>query len=149
MIVSIRKGMTKSRDELVSQLVTIQYERNDIDFQRNRFRVRGDVVEIFPVSSNETAVRVEFFGDEIDRISEINVVTGEILRTLAHVAIFPASHYITGKERLNAAIDDIEQEMRERVEYFKALKTIQGFSQGASRGLCRLRCSTSSRRTFC
>ena len=80
MIVSIRKGMTKSRDELVSQLVTIQYERNDIDFQRNRFRVRGDVVEIFPVSSNETAVRVEFFGDEIDRISEINVVTGEILR---------------------------------------------------------------------
>ncbi len=119
MIVSIRKGMTKSRDELVSQLVTIQYERNDIDFQRNRFRVRGDVVEIFPVSSNETAVRVEFFGDEIDRISEINVVTGEILRTLAHVAIFPASHYITGKERLNAAIDDIEQEMRERVEYFK------------------------------
>lgn len=120
MIVSVRKGMEKSRDELVSELVSIQYERNDIDFQRDRFRVRGDVVEVFPASHNETAIRIEFFGDEIDRITEINVVTGEVIRSLVHAAIFPASHYITGKDRLHAAIEDIEQEMRERVEYFKA-----------------------------
>lgn len=120
MIVSIRKGMEKSRDQLISELVMIQYERNDIDFQRNRFRVRGDVVEIYPVSSNDTAVRVEFFGDDIDRITEINVVTGEVLHSLLHAAIFPASHYITGRDRLNAAIADIEEEMRERVEYFKS-----------------------------
>ncbi len=120
MIVSVRKGMEKSRDELISELVSIQYERNDIDFQRDRFRVRGDVVEVFPASHNETAIRIEFFGDEIDRITEINVVTGEAIRSLVHAAIFPASHYITGKDRLHAAIEDIEQEMRERVEYFKA-----------------------------
>lgn len=120
MIVSVRKGMTKSRDELINELVTIQYERNDIDFQRNRFRVRGDVVEVFPASHNETAIRIEFFGDEIDRITEINVVTGEAIHTLLHAAIFPASHYITGKDRLNAAILDIEEEMRNRVEYFRA-----------------------------
>ena len=120
MIVSVRKGMEKSRDELVSELVSIQYERNDIYFQRDRFRVRGDVVEVFPASHNETAIRIEFFGDEIDRITEINVVTGEVIRSLVHAAIFPASHYITGKDRLHAAIEDIEQEMRERVEYFKA-----------------------------
>ena len=119
MIVSVRKGMSKSRDELVSELVSIQYERNDIDFQRNRFRVRGDVVEVFPASHNETAIRIEFFGDEIDCITEINVVTGEVLHSLAHAAIFPASHYITGKDKLNAAIEDIEAEMRERVKYFK------------------------------
>lgn len=119
-IVSIRRGMTKSRDELLSELVSIQYERNDIDFQRNRFRVRGDVVEIYPTGSNDTAVRVEFFGDEIDRISEINVVTGEVICSLAHVPIFPASHYITGKDKLHDAIEDIEAEMRERVEYFKS-----------------------------
>lgn len=119
-IVSIRRGKQKSRDELLSELVGIQYERNDIDFQRNRFRVRGDVVEIYPTGSNDTAVRVEFFGDEIDRISEINVVTGEIISSLAHVPIFPASHYITGKEKLHDAIEDIEAEMRERVEYFKS-----------------------------
>ena len=119
MIVSIRKGMQKSREQLISELVMIQYERNDIDFQRNRFRVRGDVVEIFPVSHNETAIRVEFFGDEIDRITEINVVTGEAISTLAHAAIFPASHYITGRDRLHDAVEDIEKEMRERVEYFK------------------------------
>lgn len=119
-IVSIRQGMTKSRDELLSELVSIQYERNDVDFQRNRFRVRGDVVEIFPTGSSDTAIRVEFFGDEIDRISEINTVTGEVLSSLAHVPIFPASHYITGKDKLHAAIEDIEKEMRERVEYFKS-----------------------------
>ncbi len=119
-IVSLRRGMTKSRDQLLSELVSIQYERNDIDFQRNRFRVRGDVVEIFPSGSNDTAVRVEFFGDEIDRINEINVVTGEVISSLAHVPIFPASHYITSKEKLHDAIEDIEAEMRERVEYFKS-----------------------------
>lgn len=119
MIVSVRRGMTKSRDQLINELVMIQYERNDIDFARNRFRVRGDVVEIFPVSHNETAIRVEFFGDEIDRITEINTVTGEAIHTLSHAAIFPASHYITGRDRLNAAIEDIEAEMRQRVQYFR------------------------------
>ena len=89
MIVSVRKGMEKSRDELISELVSIQYERNDIDFQRDRFRVRGDVVEVFPASHNETAIRIEFFGDEIDRITEINVVTGEVIRSLVHAAISP------------------------------------------------------------
>ena len=120
MIVSVRQGMQKSREELLSELVSIQYERNDIDLQRNRFRVRGDVVEIFPVASNDKVIRVEFFGDEIERISEINNVTGEVLHTLSHAPIFPASHYITGRDKLNAAIADIEQEMLERVEYFKA-----------------------------
>ena len=119
-IVSLRRGMTKSRDELLSELVEIQYERNDIDFQRNRFRVRGDVVEIYPSGSNDSAIRVEFFGDEIDRINEINVVTGEVLSSLAHVPIFPASHYITSKDKLHNAIEDIEAEMRERVEFFKS-----------------------------
>ncbi len=119
-IVSLRQGMTKSRDELLSELVAIQYERNDVDFQRNRFRVRGDVVEIFPTGSNDTAIRVEFFGDEIDRINEINTVTGEVISSLAHVPIFPASHYITGKDKLHAAIENIETEMRERVEYFRS-----------------------------
>lgn len=119
-IVSLRRGMTKSRDALLSELVSIQYERNDIDFQRNRFRVRGDVVEIYPTGSNDTAIRVEFFGDEIDRINEINVVTGEVISSLAHVPIFPASHYITGKDKLHAAIEDIEAEMRERVEFFRS-----------------------------
>lgn len=120
LVVSLRTGMEKSRDELLSELVSIQFERNDIDFQRNRFRVRGDVVEIFPTRSENVAVRVEFFGDEIDRLSEINVVTGEILRSMSHVIIFPASHYITGKDKLHDAIEEIEQELRERVEYFKS-----------------------------
>ena len=119
-IVSLRRGMTKSRDELLSELVAIQYERNDVDFQRNRFRVRGDVVEIFPTGSNDTAIRVEFFGDEVDRINEINVVTGEVISSLEHVPIFPASHYITSKDKLHEAIEDIEAEMRERVEFFKS-----------------------------
>ena len=119
-IVSLRRGMTKSRDELLSELVGIQYERNDIDFQRNRFRVRGDVVEIYPTGSNDSAIRVEFFGDEIDRINEINTVTGEVISSLAHVPIFPASHYITGRDKLHDAIEDIEAEMRERVEFFKS-----------------------------
>lgn len=120
MIVSIRQGMEKSRDELIAELVSIQYERNDVDFQRNRFRVRGDVVEIFPTNYNDCAIRVEFFGDEIDRINEINTVTGEVVSTLAHAAIFPATHYVTGREKLKEALEDIEKEMYERVEYFKS-----------------------------
>lgn len=119
MVVSIRKGMEKSRDELLNQLVSIQFERNDISFERNRFRVRGDTVEIFPSNHTDTAYRVEFFGDEIDRISEINVVTGEIIDFLNHVAIFPATHYIVGRDKLNDAIEEIKEELDERIEYFK------------------------------
>lgn len=119
MVVSIRKGMEKSRDELLNQLVSIQFERNDISFERNRFRVRGDTVEIFPSNHTDTAYRVEFFGDEIDRISEINVVTGEVIDFLNHVAIFPATHYIVGREKLNDAIEEIKEELVERIEYFK------------------------------
>ncbi len=120
MVVNLRVGMNKSREELLSELVSIQFERNDIDLQRNRFRVRGDVVEILPTRSEDVAVRVEFFGDEIDRLSEINIVTGEVLRTMTHVIIFPASHYITGKDKLHDAIEDIEAEMRQQVEFFKS-----------------------------
>jgi len=119
MVVSVRKGMEKSRDELLAQLVGIQFERNDIAFERNRFRVRGDTVEIFPSNHTDTAYRIEFFGDEIDRITEINVVTGEIIDFLNHVAIFPASHYIVGREKLNEAIEEIQQELDERIEFFK------------------------------
>ncbi len=119
MTLSIRKGMEKPRDEVLAKLVEMQYERNDINFVRNKFRVRGDVLEIFPADSTDTAVRVEFFGDEIDRISEINVITGEILATLQHIMIFPASHYIIGREKLRSAISDIELELEERVKFFK------------------------------
>lgn len=119
MIVSLRPGMEKSRDQLLSELVAIQYERNDINFVRNKFRVRGDVVEIFPASSNENAIRVEFFGDEIDRITEINVLTGEILAVLQHAAIFPASHYIVNGEKMNEAIKEIDKELGQRIEYFQ------------------------------
>lgn len=120
MTVSIRPGMEKSRDQLLDELVAIQYERNDINFVRNKFRVRGDVVEIFPASSNENAIRVEFFGDEIDRISEINVLTGEVLAVLKHAAIFPASHYIVSVEKMNDAIKEIDRELAERIEYFQS-----------------------------
>ena len=119
MIVSLRPGMEKSRDQLLSELVAIQYERNDINFVRNKFRVRGDVVEIFPASSNENAIRVEFFGDEIDRTTEINVFTGEILAVLQHAAIFPASHYIVNGEKMNEAIKEIDKELGQRIEYFQ------------------------------
>lgn len=118
MVVSIRKGMEKSRDKLLSELVGIQYERNDIAFERNKFRVRGDVVEIFPSSHTDTAYRVEFFGDEIDRISEINVITGELISTLNHVAVFPASHYIVARDKMSQAIEDIREELDERVRFF-------------------------------
>ena len=120
MVISLRQGMTKDRDELIRKLVEIQYERNDINFVRNKFRVRGDVVEIFPAYSSETAIRVEFFGDEVDRICEINTVTGEVKNVVSYVAIYPASHYIVPRERLMAGIEEIRRECDERVEYFRA-----------------------------
>ncbi len=119
MVISLRVGMQKSRDELVHKLVDLQYERNDINFVRNKFRVRGDVVEIFPAYSYENAVRVEFFGDEIERICEINALTGEVKLILPHVAIYPASHYIVSNSKKEAALVEIQREMEERVEYFK------------------------------
>ena len=119
MVISLRPGMKKERDELVKKLVELQYERNDVNLTRNKFRVRGDVLEIFPAISDNTVIRVEFFGDEIDRISEINSTTGEMKTTIKHVAIYPASHYIVPKEKLNKAISEIEAELKERVEYFR------------------------------
>ncbi len=118
MVISLRPGMEKSRDELIAKLIEIQYDRNDINFVRNKFRVRGDVVEIFPVYTNESAIRVEFFGDEVDRICEINPLTGEIKATLSHVAIYPASHYVVGPEKMERAIAEIREEMEQRVEEF-------------------------------
>lgn len=118
MVVSLRTGMEKSRDALITKLVEIQYERNDVSFQRNMFRVRGDVVEIYPVYSSETAIRVEFFGDEIDRIREINALTGIVKRELSHAAIYPASHYVQPPERMEKSIQVIYREMLERVEEF-------------------------------
>ncbi len=118
--VSLRPGMIKDRDEVLKELVDIQYERNDINFVRGTFRVRGDVVEVFPASSSEQAIRIEFFGDEIDRIAEIDVLTGEILGLRNHVAIFPASHYASSKERLERAIKKIEIDLEERIEELKA-----------------------------
>ncbi len=119
MVISLRPGMKKERDELIKKLVELQYERNDVNLTRNKFRVRGDVLEIFPAISDNTVVRVEFFGDEIDRISEINSTTGEVKTTIKHVAIYPASHYIVPKEKLNKAISEIEAELKERVKYFR------------------------------
>ena len=118
MVISLRQGMQKDRDELLRKLVEIQYERNDINFVRNKFRVRGDVVEIFPVYSNDTAIRVEFFGDEIDRICEINALTGQVKNVVSHVAIYPASHYVVSPDKLEKAIEEILTEMEERVSYF-------------------------------
>ena len=119
MVISLRTGMEKSREELMSKLVDIRYERNDIDFSRNHFRVRGDTVEIYPAYWTGRAIRVEFFGDEIDRISEINAVTGLPERVISHVAIYPASHYVASREKLNRAILEIEKEMEEREKWFK------------------------------
>ena len=119
MVLSLRPGMIKDRDEVIRKLVDIQYDRNDMDFKRGTFRVRGDIVEIFPVISSDTAVRVEFFGDEIDRITEIDVLTGEIKNRLEHIAIFPASHYVVPQDKINMAIKTIEAELDERVKYFK------------------------------
>ena len=118
MVISLRPGMEKSRDDLLKKLVELQYERNDVNFTRNKFRVRGDVVEIYPTNSDENIVRVEFFRDEIDRITEINAVSGEIRGTLKHVAIYPASHYIVPKDKMEIAIAEIERELEERIKYF-------------------------------
>ncbi|MEE1065928.1 MAG: excinuclease ABC subunit UvrB [Acutalibacteraceae bacterium] len=120
MVISLRTGMEKNRDELIKKLVEIQYERNDIGFARNKFRVRGDVVEVFPVYSNENAIRIEFFGDEIDRISEINALTGEIKNVISHVAIYPASHYVVAPDKMEKCIKTIYAEMLERVNYFQS-----------------------------
>ena len=120
MVISLRPGMTKKRDDVIHKLVEIQYERNDINFVRNKFRVRGDVIEIFPSYSNDTAYRIEFFGDEIDRISEVNPLTGEVKGVLQHVAIYPASHYVVSQEKMEAAIADIYQEMERCVKAFEA-----------------------------
>ena len=120
MIISLRPGMEKDRDEVARELIDIQYERNDMDFHRGTFRVRGDVLEIFPADYTDTAVRVEFFGDEIDRITEINVLTGEIKCQLNHIAIFPASHYVVPMEQIKEAAIHIEEELEERVAYFKS-----------------------------
>lgn len=119
LMLSLRVGMERDRDEMLKKLVEMQYERNDINFVRNKFRVRGDVVEIFPSNNGENAIRVEFFGDEIERISEINVLTGEIIGNYRHAVIMPASHYVTTAEKMELAMAAIEEEMEERVKYFK------------------------------
>ena len=119
MVISLRPGMTKERDELMAKLIEIQYDRNDMDFHRGTFRVRGDVLEVIPAYESDTAVRVEFFGDEIDRITEIDILTGEIRDELKHVAIFPASHYVVDKDNIKRAVQDIEKELEERVREFK------------------------------
>mgnify|MGYP000602136414 CR=1 FL=1 len=120
MVISLRPGMEKDRDEMIRKLIDIQYMRNDQDFKRGTFRVRGDVVEIYPSASSGDAVRVEFFGDEIDRISEIDSLTGEVKCNLDHVAIFPNSHYVVEKEKMEKAIENIKKELAERIEYFKS-----------------------------
>ena len=119
MVLSLRPGMEKSRDDVLKKLTEIQYSRNDIEFARNTFRVRGDVVEVFTSYSKETVIRIEFFGDEIDRISEINYVTGELKAVLNHIAIYPASHYIVPEAKMGKALDDIQDELRERIQYFQ------------------------------
>ena len=119
MVISLRPGMLKDRDEVIRKLIDIQYVRNDMDFKRGTFRVRGDVVEIFPANATDTAVRVEFFGDEIDRITDFDALTGNVKARLEHVAIFPASHYVVAPEKMEKAICAIEEELKERVEWFK------------------------------
>ncbi len=120
LLVSLRPGQQMSRDDLIRALVSISYERNDMNFIRNKFRVRGDVVEIYPASARDYAIRVEFFGDEIDRISKINTVTGDVIERLSYTAIFPATHYAVSDERREAALAEIEEEMRERVKFFRS-----------------------------
>ena len=119
LMVSIRPGMEKDRDEIIKRLIEIQYERNDVNFTRGTFRVRGDILEIFPANTDERAIRIEFFGDEIDRITEIDYLTGKIVGLRNHVVIFPASHYVTTQERIDKAIVEIEDELEERIDYFK------------------------------
>ncbi|WP_418750476.1 excinuclease ABC subunit UvrB [Frisingicoccus sp.] len=120
MVISLRPGMERERDDVVRKLIDLQYERNDMDFKRGTFRVHGDVVEIFPAASADEAIRVEFFGDEVDRITSFDPLTGEIKLRLEHTAIFPASHYVVSKEKMDAAIINIEEELEERVRYFKS-----------------------------
>ena len=120
MTVSLRPGMIKDRDEVIDRLIDMQYTRNDMDFQRGTFRVRGDVLEVFPISESDRAIRVEFFGDEVDRITEIDVLTGEVLSELEHMVVFPASHYVVDKEAMERAIRDIEAELEDRVRYFRS-----------------------------
>ena len=119
MVISLRPGMIKDRDEVMAKLIEIQYDRNDMDFHRGTFRVHGDVLEIIPAYESDTAIRVEFFGDEIDRITEVDVLTGEIKCELEHFAVFPASHYVVPQEKILKACDAIEQELDERIRYFK------------------------------
>ncbi len=119
MVLSLRPGMEKDREDVIRKLIDIQYDRNEMDFKRSTFRVRGDVVEIFPAGSEEYAIRVEFFGDEIDRITEVDVLTGEVKNELNHIAIFPASHYVVSKENMERAIKDIEDELETQIQYFK------------------------------
>ncbi len=120
MVLSLRPGMERDRDEVIRRLIDIQYDRNEMDFKRGTFRVRGDVIEIFPAASTDRAIRIEFFGDEVDRITEIDTLTGEIKATLEHIAIFPASHYVVAPEKMMEATKAIEEELAERVDYFKS-----------------------------
>ena len=120
MVISLRPGMEKSRDELIKKLVELQYERNDENFIRNKFRVRGDTLEIFPAAASDRVIRVEFFGDEIDRITEINPLTGELIATLRHAAVYPASHYIVSRDKMLEAIAEIRRELSERIEFFQS-----------------------------
>ena len=120
MVISLRPGMEKDRDEMLKKLIEIQYDRNDMDFKRGTFRVRGDVVEIFPAYEEKVAYRIEFFGDEVDRITEIDVLTGSVINEIEHVAIFPASHYVVSQEKMEKAIKEIEVELEEQVRYFKS-----------------------------
>ena len=135
LMISLRPGMTMERDFLLKRLIEIRYERNDVAFERNRFRVRGDTVELYPAYYRDKAVRVEFFGDEIDRISEFNPVNGQVARTLQHIAIYPASHYVTTKDKLERAIVEIDKELDEREAQFLAEGKAVGVSRGAADGL--------------
>ena len=119
MVISLRPGMEKDRDEVIHKLIEIQYDRNEMDFKRGTFRVHGDVLEIFPAYSEKVAYRIEFFGDEVERITEIDVLTGEIVNVIGHVAIFPASHYVVSKESMERAIRAIEEELEEQIKFFK------------------------------
>ncbi|MEE0780376.1 MAG: DEAD/DEAH box helicase family protein, partial [Sellimonas sp.] len=120
MVISLRPGMIKDRDEVIGKLIDIQYDRNDIDFKRGTFRVHGDVLEVFPAGSGENIIRIEFFGDEIDRITEVDSLTGEIKNELNHIAIFPASHYVVSKENMDRALGQIEEELEQQIRFFKS-----------------------------
>ncbi len=120
MVISLRPGMEKDRDDVIRQLIDIQYVRSDQDFKRGTFRVRGDVIEVYPSNSTDEAVRVEFFGDEVDRITQIDALTGEVKSLLEHIAIFPNSHYVVDKEKLTVAVENIREELAERIKYFKS-----------------------------